>query len=160
MLESHEQPNPETEKTVAPAAATDAPALLVIDDDTVHRMIICKVAQRAGFAAAGAASYEQAVAMLEANSYALITLDLSLGERGGVEVLHYVSANDCATPIIIISGSGETVRSETMNLAHLLSISVCEALPKPVDLAQLRRLLLDIKDRIAVGLPVCGRSGL
>lgn len=30
------------------AAPGPAPALLVIDDDTVHRMILCKVGARAG----------------------------------------------------------------------------------------------------------------
>ena len=32
------------------------PRLLVIEDDTLHRMMICRVAARAGYAPAGAAS--------------------------------------------------------------------------------------------------------
>jgi hypothetical protein len=42
----------------------------------------------------------------------------------------------------------------------MLSLCVCEALPKPVDLGQLRRLLVDMKDRMTVGLSPCRRSAL
>lgn len=136
-----------------PTAA--APTLLVIDDDTVHRMIICKVASRAGFIATGAASYEDAVKLLGERSYTAVTLDLSLGQHGGVDVLHFIAAMNYETPIIIVSGSGENIRNESMSVAHLLSVNVCRTMPKPVDLAQLRLLLTDLKDRSAVGLSPC-----
>ena len=43
------------------AARHTMPRLLVIDDDNLHRMIICRVAAKAGFLPAGAASYDEAV---------------------------------------------------------------------------------------------------
>jgi DNA-binding NtrC family response regulator len=136
-------------------SASEPPTLLVIDDDTVHRMIICKVASRAGFVATGAASYEEAVKLLGEHSYTAVTLDLSLGQHGGVDVLHFIAAMDYEMPVIIVSGSGEDIRNESMSVAHLLSVNVCRTLPKPVDLAQLRLILTDFKDRSAVGLSPC-----
>lgn len=136
------------------------PTLLVIDDDTVHRMIICRVANRAGFEATGANSYDEAIRLLAEHVYTAITLDLSLGEHGGIDVLHFIASMDSPTPIIIVSGSGESIRNETLSLADLLSLNVCDAMCKPVDLTQLRRHLIDLKDRAAVGLPPCRKFAL
>lgn len=141
-----------------PTAGPPAPTLLVIDDDTVHRMIIGRVAHRAGFEVTEAASYEQAVALLEQRAYTLISLDLTLGCHGGAEVLHAIAAMDLKTPIIIVSSSNETIRRETAAMANLLSLNVCRTLPKPVDLAQLRALLMEIRQRDAVGLAPAGWS--
>ncbi|MTW15831.1 response regulator [Rhodoplanes serenus] len=140
----------------SPAAPGPAPTLLVIDDDTVHRMILCKVGARAGYEAVGAASYEEAVRLLDGRSYAVITLDLTLGEHGGAEVLHAIAAMDLKTPIIIVSGSNETIRRETAAMANLLSLNVVQTLPKPVDLAHLRRLLAELQQRKAIGLAPLG----
>src|ERR1700688_442101 len=63
------------------------PRLLVIDDDHLHRMIICRAAAKAGYVPAGAAGYEEASKLLQENVFDCITLDLSLGDHAGVELL-------------------------------------------------------------------------
>ena len=54
------------------------PRLLVIDDDTLHRMVICRVAAKAGYIPAGAPTYEEAAKLAQANTFDCITLDLLL----------------------------------------------------------------------------------
>jgi hypothetical protein len=49
--------------------APDAPHLLVIDDDNLHRMIICRVAAKAGYAPAGAATYEEAAVLAQETAF-------------------------------------------------------------------------------------------
>src|SRR5664280_2035548 len=61
--------------------------LLVIDDANIHRMILCRIGEKVGFETTGAASYEEAAKLLRENEFDCITLDLSLGDRAGVEVL-------------------------------------------------------------------------
>ncbi|MFL9825807.1 MULTISPECIES: response regulator [Rhodoplanes] len=158
MLDRSEPNSSQAEAEPNAAAGPPIPSLLVIDDDTVHRMIIGRVAQRAGYEVVEAASYEQAVALLEQRAYTLISLDLTLGGHGGAEVLHAVAAMDLKTPIVIVSSSNETIRRETAAMANLLSLNVCRTLPKPVDLAQLRALLVEIRQRDAVGLGPAGWS--
>lgn len=160
MLEDGGRDESRSETEASAGAAVTSATLLVIDDDSVHRMIICRVAGRVGFEATGAGSYEEAIGLLSKNLYTAITLDLSLGQHGGVDILHFVAAMDSPTPIIIISGSGENIRNETLGLASLLSLNVCDAMPKPVDLAQLRQHLIDLKDRAAVGLSPCRKKSL
>ncbi len=144
--------------TIGSADAPDAAAveetlhLLVIDDDTVHRMIICRVAARIGYVPAEATCYEDAAKLLRERTYDCISLDLSLGRRGGVDVLRLLAELDCRTPIIIISGTDPEMRAEAMNIAEQLALNVYEPLPKPVNLADLRNSLTKIRLRTPAGL--------
>jgi two-component system, chemotaxis family, chemotaxis protein CheY len=125
--------------------------LLAIDDDTVHRMVICRIAGQAGFEVEEAASYEAARRMLGLGVYGCVTLDLSLGERGGIEVLQYMAEIGCPSPIIVVSGSDDAVRSESFAVARKLNLNVCRPFSKPVKLADLRELMREIRKRQVLG---------
>jgi two-component system, chemotaxis family, chemotaxis protein CheY len=126
---------------VAVNATQPAPRLLVIDDDNLHRMIICRVAAKAGYVPAGAASYEEAATLAQEATFDCITLDLSLGQHGGVEMLRHLWVIGCKAPIIIISGCDDSTCRETVRIAKSLNLNVSESVPKPVDLAMLRHSL-------------------
>jgi CheY-like chemotaxis protein len=102
----------------SPAAAPQAaeasalPRLLVIDDDYLHRKIICRVAAKAGYALAGAATYDEATKLALENAFDCISLDLSLGQHGGIEMLHYLRGIGCKAPIIIISGADQATSTK------------------------------------------------
>ena len=81
------------------------PRLLVIDDDYLHRKIICRVAAKAGYAPAGAGTYDEATKLALENAFDCISLDLSLGQHGGIEMLYYLRGIGCKAPIVIISGA-------------------------------------------------------
>jgi CheY-like chemotaxis protein len=134
------------------APSEDGLQLLVIDDDTVHRMIICRMAAKIGYLPVEAPSYEEAEKLLRARAYDCISLDLSLGRRGGVDVLHLLAELDCKTPIIIISGTDADIRAEAMDVASRLALNAYEPLAKPVNLADLKRSLTSIKLRTTAGL--------
>lgn len=123
---------------LAAGSAPAAPRALVIDDDNLHRMIICRAAAKAGYIPAAAASYEEAAALAQANAFDCITLDLSLGEHAGVEMVRYLSAIGCKAPIIVISGCDGATCRETLRVARSLNLNIGEPVPKPVDLVMLR----------------------
>jgi two-component system, chemotaxis family, chemotaxis protein CheY len=127
--------------TVAPIAPPAALRLLVIDDDNLHRMIICRVAAKAGYMPAGAATYDEAAQLVQDTAFDCITLDLSLGQHAGVEMLRHLWVVGCKAPIIIISGSDNSTCSETARVAKSLNLNIWEYMPKPVDLAVLRSWL-------------------
>jgi two-component system, chemotaxis family, chemotaxis protein CheY len=122
--------------------------LLVIDDAGVHRAILCRIGEKAGFETTGAASYEEAAKLLRENEFDCITLDLSLGDRAGVEVLHLLSVLKSQAPIIIISGSENTVCEETLKIGKALNLNLSTPVPKPVDLSVLRELLTRIGKQV------------
>jgi two-component system, chemotaxis family, chemotaxis protein CheY len=123
--------------TVHPGASR----LLVIDDDNLHRTIICRAAGRAGYLPTGAASYDEAVQMVRDTVFDCITLDLSLGDHAGVEILRHLWVIGCKAPVIIISGCDDATCSETERVAESLKLNVWESIPKPVDLSVLRASL-------------------
>jgi two-component system, chemotaxis family, chemotaxis protein CheY len=146
MLEQPELPEAGQQSLAhADLARPPAPRLLVIDDDNLHRMIICRVAVKAGYLPSGAASYDEAAQLVQDGAFDCITLDLSLGEHAGVELLRYLWVIGCKATIIIISGCDDTVCSETVKVAESLKLNVWESIPKPVNLAVLRDCLERLK---------------
>jgi CheY-like chemotaxis protein len=122
----------------APQAAEDSalPRLLVIDDDYLHRKIICRVAAKAGYAPAGAGTYDEATKLALETAFDCISLDLSLGQHGGIEILQYLLG--CNVPIVIISGSDPATVHEALRAAKSLNLDIRETVLKPVDLDMLR----------------------
>ena len=129
-----------SEEGFAAASATQrgTPRLLVIDDDNLHRMIICRVAAKAGYAPAGAATYDEAAKLAQEAAFDCITLDLSLGAHAGVEMLRHLWVIGCKAPIIVISGCDGATCNETLKIAKSLNLNIWQSMPKPVDLAVLR----------------------
>src|SRR5580704_11347147 len=122
----------------ADAAPQTMPRLLVIDDDYLHRKIICRVAAKAGYAPAGAATYEEAAKLALENAFDCVSLDLSLGQHRGTEMLQYLRGIGCKAPIVIISGCDEATFRDTQKAAKSLNLNIWESIAKPVDLDMLR----------------------
>jgi two-component system, chemotaxis family, chemotaxis protein CheY len=127
------------------AARSTPPRLLVIDDDNLHRMIICRAAAKVGYLPAGAATYEEAVKLTQETAFDCITLDLSLGERAGVDMLRHLWVIGCKAPVIIISGCDDQTCNDSAKVAASLKLNVWESIPKPVNLATLRASLERLK---------------
>lgn len=123
------------------SAAHPARRLLVIDDDNLHRMIICRAAAKGGYLPAGAATYEEAVQLAQETAFDCITLDLSLGDRAGVDMLRHLWVVGCKAPIIIISGCDDATCGESTKVAESLKLNIWDSIPKPVNLAILRASL-------------------
>ena len=122
--------------------AARAPRLLVIDDDNLHRMIICRAAAKSGYVPVGAANHREAVKLSQEGTFDCVTLDIALGDRGGaVTLLRHLAAAGCTAPIIVVSGCDDETLREILRLARSLKLNVAEPVPKPVDLSILRRML-------------------
>ena len=125
------------------------PRLLVVEDDTLHRMMICRAAAAAGYVPAGAASYDEAAKLLAKDSFACITLDLTLGLRTGADVIYHLATIGCTAHIIIISGRDEATCMGSVALAKSLKLNVADAMQKPIDPAELRARLEALKSKDA-----------
>jgi DNA-binding response OmpR family regulator len=119
--------------------------LLVVDDDHLHRKIICRVAAKAGYFTTEAATYDEAAKLVQEAPFDCISLDLSLGEHAGVEMLRYFWVIGCKAPIIIISGCDNATCTETVKVAESLKLNVWDSISKPVNLAVLRKSLDELR---------------
>ncbi|HUI15652.1 MAG TPA: response regulator [Xanthobacteraceae bacterium] len=133
--------------SAAADAGKTAPRLLVIDDDSLHRMVICRAAAKAGYLPAGAAGYDEAVRLTRETVFDCITLDLGLGDHAGNEMLHHLAKIGCTAPIIVVSGCDAVTCKEAARIAGSLKLDVWECISKPVDLAMLRSVLDRLRDR-------------
>jgi two-component system chemotaxis response regulator CheY len=127
-----------------------AKRLLAIEDDHLHHMIICKIAGNAGYEATVATSVEKATALLHEGSFDCITLDLSLGDRSGVDVLHVLAELRTRVPIIIFSGTDHDECQATVRIGQELGLNICEPLTKPAGVVELRKALDAISATSAV----------
>lgn len=121
--------------------------LLVIDDDNLQRMIVQEVARKIGYEVTGAASYDEAAELLGQSDYDCITLDISLGRRSGIEILRLFKEVRCTTPIIVISGSHESIAKMAVGVGTLAKLNMCKPIPKPVNLKFLSDALTRIKQQ-------------
>ena len=118
-------------------SALPSPRLLVIDTDNLHRMTICRAADKAGFVPAGAANFAEAAKLTQASMFDCITLDLSLGQQTG-ELLRHLREIDCEAPVLIVGNRDAAGCRETLHFARSLGLNVGEPVPKPVDIDMLR----------------------
>ena len=146
--------SPETSSVARPARLENngAPRLLVIDDLKVHRIIICRIAERAGLHPVEADGCAAEISVLSATPYCGATLDLSLGKRAGTEVLGELARYDFRAPIIIISGSDPRTANEAQQMGIALGLDMREPVVKPADLACLRRRLVELRTAAETGL--------
>ncbi|WP_100175174.1 EAL domain-containing response regulator [Bradyrhizobium nitroreducens] len=116
--------------------------LLVVDDDLVQRVLIGKIGAKLGYETVVASSFEAATELLARDTFEIMALDLSLGERDGVELLRFVAeAGLRAMSIVIISGCDDRIMKATRRVANGLKLSVGGCLTKPLDLNRLRSAL-------------------
>jgi EAL domain-containing protein (putative c-di-GMP-specific phosphodiesterase class I)/CheY-like chemotaxis protein len=126
--------------------------LLVVDDDLVQRTVIGKIGAKLGFDTLIAPSFETAAGLLQRERFDIMTLDLSLGERDGVELLRLIADHGLhAMPIVVISGCDERILNSTRRVAEALKLSLTACLTKPLSLEGLREALhVSRQSRVAV----------
>jgi EAL domain-containing protein (putative c-di-GMP-specific phosphodiesterase class I)/ActR/RegA family two-component response regulator len=138
-------------RTVARQTEQCKGRLLVVEDDLVQRTVIGMIAAKLGYDTVTASSFDVAAELLQRDSFDGMTLDLSLGEHDGVELLRLIA--ECglhAMPIVVVSGCEERILNSTQRVADGLGLTMTSSLTKPLNLEKLRA---------ALHLPPHGRPG-
>jgi CheY-like chemotaxis protein len=81
---------------------------LVVDDDTLMRLVACRILRRAGIATIGFATADAALALLDPPEPAvsLVVTDVHMpGVLDGIELARRVGATGLGPPVIVMSGS-------------------------------------------------------
>jgi len=117
------------------------PTLLVVDDEIVQRMIVSRMAEKMGYAAAAVATLEEATMFLRSRDVDVIVLDLSLHDRDGIELLRDIARLRRDPLIVFISGFDERIRETAARLAVALGLRVAGTLAKPLQLDRLLAII-------------------
>lgn len=97
---------------------TDAPAVLVLDDDAAVRSALARRLQSYGYRAAAAATLEEALAILDGTVVEALILDVGLeGGRSGLDLLGPIRQRRevRSAPVLIFTGAFLT----DAQLAHI-----------------------------------------
>ena len=80
--------------------------ILVIDDNSDIRFLICNILQENEYNVRSAANYEQAVKEIEGKlpDLAIVDIKLDKGDKDGIDLLKLLVSKDKTLPIIMISG--------------------------------------------------------
>ncbi len=126
-------PAPE-QKASAAATPSDAPAVLVIEDDAADRLHLTQILQGAGYQVELAPNAARALELAAARRYDAITLDLLLPDRSGLEVLSELRRGgpNRDVPVVV------TIVNETSALA---GFAVSDVLAKPIRPHEVRTAL-------------------
>ncbi|HEY0331898.1 MAG TPA: EAL domain-containing response regulator [Rhodopseudomonas sp.] len=127
-----------------PACQIDSssPLVLIVDDDRMQGRLIGEICSRIGYRSVFAASYEVAAELISTTAFNYVTVDLALGERDGIELLRLVAALQVRPRVIVISGCEQRILNAAVRLAHSTGVCDAIALPKPIELAALRKALI------------------
>jgi len=116
-------------------------SVLIVDDDRIQGALIRDVCARIGYRPVFAPSYERAAELLSTHRFTHVTIDLALGERDGIELLRLVSGLAAMPRVIVISGCDQRILNSAVRLAHAAGACDAISLPKPIELAALRKAL-------------------
>jgi EAL domain-containing protein (putative c-di-GMP-specific phosphodiesterase class I)/ActR/RegA family two-component response regulator len=127
--------------------------LLVVDDERIQRLIVTRVAESIGYTVDGAADLDEAAEWLARRRYDAIVLDLSLGAREGVSLLHMLRGGGADPLVVLISGIDARVRAASCRQAEALDLRLAGAMAKPIVPATLRAMLRDVPRRAGHHVP-------
>ncbi len=118
--------------------------IMIVDDDSAHRLSLKANLEEAGFETVEAGTGEEALELAESQKLDLILLDLRMPGMGGLEVLQHLFESGLPAPVIIMTAYGSIDSAVTA-----LKMGAEDYLTKPLDTDELLlkiEKVLKIKD--------------
>lgn len=124
---------------------------LIIDDEKIIRMTLCKIIDWAslGFQIVGEAKNGvEAISMIEMLVPDLILLDINIPIRNGIEVCRAIAQKGLPTKVIILTGYDSFRYAQ-----ECLRLGVLDYLVKPIDKNELEKSLQNVKHKLNTKAP-------
>lgn len=129
-------------------AAESMPLILVVDDSSYQRRVICDMVRKAGYETLEAADGDDGLEKIAAHHPACTLVDLLMPGKGGLELLESLKDQGSSIPVIILMADvQESIRHECMQLGAAAVVT------KPVDAAALIPAIANALDRASPRLP-------
>jgi two-component system response regulator MprA len=109
-----------------------SPRLLIVDDDPELRHFLRAELEIEGYSCAEAASGQQALGLIRAESWDLLLLDWTLPDFSGVEICRRLRGSDDHTPVLML-----TARDDVRERVEALDAGADDYLTKPFSIEEL-----------------------
>ena len=111
---------------------TENRTLLIVDDDGPFRTRLMRAFRDRGFDVAGAASFDEAMAMAQVDTPELALVDLRLPGKSGLDLVKSLKERDATTSIVVLTGYGSIATA-----VESVKLGATSYLTKPVDADQI-----------------------
>lgn len=115
--------------------------VLVVDDDQVHRYMLCTMLRGWGYHCVEADDGTTAVAAVKKRDYDAVLMDIRMAEMDGREAFHHIRTHNASLPVILM-----TAYSSVEDAVDILHQGAHDYLTKPIDFDRLRISLLRAVD--------------
>jgi CheY-like chemotaxis protein len=125
-------------------SSTPASSLLVVDDNSMNRIMLSRYISKLGYRSSLAEDGRQALEKLQAEPYDLVLLDVQMPEMDGYQVLEHLKADPRLRdiPVIMISAV-----DELESVVKCIELGAQDYLPKPFNPVLLRARLTACLER-------------
>src|SRR5207244_11596782 len=102
---AEQKKEPRVEDFPSASSTTDAPKVLVIEDNDHDRNWLIKILTDAGYSVDTVMTGTEGIAKEQDNIYSAVLLDLNLPDTGGRDILHSIRAKgpNQSTPVIVVT---------------------------------------------------------
>src|SRR5438132_12594223 len=130
--------------TTNPSPSTPASSLLVVDDNSMNRIMLSRYITKLGYRSSLAENGQQALEKLQAEPFDLVLLDVQMPEMDGYQVLEQLKADPRLRdiPVIMISAV-----DELESVVTCIELGAQDYLPKPFNPVLLRARLTACLER-------------
>jgi two-component system, cell cycle response regulator len=130
--------------TTNPSPSLPTSSLLVVDDNSMNRIMLSRYINKLGYQATLAENGRQALEKLQAESFDLVLLDVEMPEMDGYQVLGHLKADPRLRdiPVIMISAV-----EELESVVKCIELGAQDYLPKPFNAVLLRARLTACLER-------------
>lgn len=116
--------------------------VLVVDRETIQRVIVARCVEILGWKADTAANLDEATDKFSIRPHDVVVIDLDLGHRDCTHLLRYLRHARADPSVIFISGSTQGSQADSPRTARDLGLRVAGTLCRPIDPYRLHALLL------------------
>lgn len=116
--------------------------IFIVDDERTIRLTFRLALETDGYEVQEAASADEALMGLGAETYDLVVLDLRIGDDSGLDVLTEMRRRGDQTPTLMITAYGSIRQA-----VRALQLGAIDFLEKPIEPVALRKIVAEIVDR-------------
>lgn len=118
------------------------PKILVVDDDSVLRLLLSKMLSRLGYDVASADSGEKGLGLFLKNAFDIVLSDFEMPGMDGVAFACSIKKCSPCTPVVIMTGAGRAA------VLSRNSSGVDKVISKPFSLAEIDVTMQDLSKRL------------
>jgi DNA-binding response OmpR family regulator len=118
--------------------------LLVIDDEPAIAALVRRAGEASGYDVTVTGRSEEFKRAISQARPAAICLDISMPGADGIELLRYLADHHVTARLLIISGFEPSIVRSASRFGEALGLNIAGVIPKPINMAALRKLLAEI----------------